>query len=135
MGKAINIIYGILMICVAFFAIINKVIPHSLLPFAVIALGVLLLITPLEKRSPYGYSGVQGIPRPAFQWLRRWVFGIYLIVSGLVAFLPFLVEITQGYGGYLSIYTLPGQLILFAIGAITFLLAIKRTRQIQVASY
>jgi len=133
MGRVVNIIYGALIMLVAFFAIINGVIPHSLLPFAVIALGILLIITPLEKH--YAYSAVQGIPRPAFQWLRKWVFGIYLIVSGLVAFLPFLTDITQGYGAYISVYTFSGQLILFAIGLINFLLAFKKTRQMQVASY
>lgn len=129
MGRVVNWVYGLLIIYVALDALFIQILPEALLPFIVILLGLLVFFTPLD--SPRYGIYASGTPRSGFQWLRTYVFGVYMVLSGLLSFTGLL---NVPYGAYASTYTFSGQLILLLIGTIYLLSNFTRTRNIQLSS-
>jgi hypothetical protein len=128
MSKVTTLIYGSLLIAIVI-ATWTGVFPDTLLPIAVIAMGALILFTPMVSAR----GVLAGQIRPRFQWIRQYVFGAYLVLSGLNSFVDILSNFP--WMARTSIYTFSGQLIILGIGAIYFLAAFSKTRQINVASY
>ena len=131
MGKITTLFYGALIVFVALDAMILGYVPSNVLPIAVIILGVLVLFTPIVTR------GIQGTVGAPFQWLRRWIFGVAIIILGTASS----EFIGAGFLGRFDILgsftldTLVGQLVLLLIGIIYFLAAFARTRKMQAASF
>jgi len=123
-----NFIYGGLLIAVVITTWLS-LFPKTFLPAIVGILGVLILFTPMIS----GGRGVIPAAGPRFQWLRRYVFGIYLIISSIMSY----VDIYSNFPwlARTSIYTFSGQLILLGIGAIYFLAAFEKTRRINIQTY
>jgi hypothetical protein len=118
--RLINWIYGIAIILVALDAMLFGLIPSNLLGFIVALLGVLVVTTKLSSGRAYLHQGIPvmplGVPRPRFQWLRRWFFGIFMIVSGVLSIVGIATEFLELQA--ITIYSLSGQLILIGIGLI-----------------
>lgn len=128
MGRIITFIYG-LVLAIAVLASWFGFLPDLFLPFLVIAMGVLIFFTPLVSPPMLG----RGFARPRFQWLRRYLFGVYLVLAGLMSYVD--VYTNFPYLARTSIYTFSGQCIILGIALIYFLAAFERTRNIQVGSY
>ncbi len=106
MGKVVNWIYGTLLILIALDAMFIGYLSQDLfLPVAVIIMGALILFTPM-------YGGSIG------QVLRRWVFGIVVVLMGIASF--FQGDILRFDLSYLTVSSLSGQAILILIGIIYF---------------
>ena len=132
MSRVTTFIYGILIVLAALDAMIFGFVPSIALPLAVIVLGALVLFTPILSPGPGGT-----IIRTSSNWLRRWVFGAVMVLMGIAStgIVPSLSGSNYTALGYLTLDTFIGQLILLIIGAIYFLAAFARTRQINVASF
>ena len=128
MGKLVNLIYGGILIFLALDAMIFNLIPGTFLSILVVIMGVLILFTPLASRRASGLY--RNVPAPKYQWLRRWVFGAYLVLSGIMSVVGLYSDFP--FMANTSIYTIGGQLILIGIGLIYFLTSFKKTRGIQV---
>ena len=128
MSRVTAFIYGALIVLVAIDAMLFGFIPGDFIGIVVIALGILVLFTPL---LPYG-------ARAPFQWFRRWFFGAVMIILGFremgVSFGFEFIEKINVLGA-LTLDTFVGKLILLIIGAIYFLAAFARTRNMQMPSY
>jgi uncharacterized membrane protein YhhN len=64
-------------------------------------------------------------------FIRRRIFGLYLFLVGIISATGLFEEWTAN----ISLYSVPGQLILLVIGIIYFLAIFSRTRAMQIASY
>ena len=134
MSRVTTFIYGTLIVLVALDAMIFGFVPSIALPLAVIVLGALVLFTPILRPGP---GGSILLKRTLSNWLRRWVFGAVMVLMGIAStgIVPSLSGSNYTALGYLTLDTFIGQLILLIIGAIYFLAAFARTRQINVASF
>ena len=134
MGRFVNFVYGGIIIAIAVIGLfferldfISGVIPSWSFPIIVILMGVMVLITPIDP-TPYGVAA----PRRFFQIVRRWIFGLYMVLVGIMSwvdeytFFPYLANT--------SVYSLFGQIILLAIGAIYILAAFDTTRGMNISS-
>lgn len=135
MSRVTTFIYGLVIAFVALDAMIFGIIPAALLPFVLMVLGVMIFLTPIVSMPAYNGPGGRFVSSgkigPRYQWLRRYVFGIYIVAVGVLSLLGFAGQYVQE----ITIYTLPGQLILLLIGVIYFLATFGKTRNIQIASY
>src|SRR3989344_4130662 len=135
MGRVVSIIYGIILIVLSLVLMFAEDtafgIPSIFFPAFVVVMGILILLTPMETDARRLRNLAMGTPRPAFRWLRRWVFGFFIVISGA---LPFLQEYIGDFpwGARLSSETFSGQLILLAVGAVYLLASFARTRNIQI---
>jgi len=130
MGRLVNFIYGGLIIAVVITTWLG-IFPQVFLPFVVIILGGLILFTPVDTPSAM-HPLAPRTPRGPFQWLRRYVFGAYMVLAGVMSYVDILSNFP--WLARTSIYTFSGQLILLGIGAIYFLSAFSRTRRMVMAS-
>ena len=129
MGRGTSIIFGILLVLVAIDTMITHIIPLTFLPFAVIVLGVLVLMTPLV--SPNLVQGREVLsPRAPFQFIRRWIFGLVIVVMGLVP----LISALETQLPYLSVDSTLGDFILLGIGAVYLLASFAKTRNVEIAT-
>jgi len=118
---AIQYIYGGLAILFALDALLFGILPKQFLQIGVIILGALILFTPM--------GGLRTKPTLA-QQIRRFVFGIFIVIIGAV---PFIQNYSGSFviGGWIevlhwaSIEVWLGQLILLLIGVIYFFAGTK----------
>jgi hypothetical protein len=130
MGRAVSIIYGAILIWLAIEAFFDGgAIPNEFLPFAVLIMGFVILFTPISRAGlPLGFAP----QRRGVDMVRRWLFGIALVLMGLgsfenvINFAPFLQNLAVG--------STSGALILGLIAVVYFLSSFARTRNIQVAA-
>ena len=132
MGRIINFVYGTILLLIAIEALWTDYIPNEFLPYAVLLMGVVILFTPITRRGLRG-RGWAPHPRPFFDYLRRYVFGLALILMGVASAVPWLQE-TFIASSFIDVSTRSGSLILAAIAAIYFLSAFKPTRTFRVES-
>lgn len=129
MSKATTFIYGLLITLVSIFAWLGLY--TQFLPYILILLGGMVFFTPILKMA-------RGVPMLApkqrvgiVNFVRRRIFGLYLVFAGIVSATGLLSEWTAT----LSIYTLSGQFIILGIGVIYFLAIFSRTRKMKIESY
>jgi len=117
-------IYGIAAILLALDAMFSHIL-GQLLPVLVVALGVLILLTPMGG-GPMGYQTTS-------QKIRRYVFGIFIGIIGLVPIIQnytgsFYIPVVSGSIEILpwaSVEVWTGQVILILIGVIYFFAGTK----------
>ena len=131
MGRVLAIIYGALILAVVITTWIG-LFPRLFLPFVVIVLGALIFMTPIVRGPAFGSPAYAGAPSAPFQFIRRRIFGAYMVLAGLMSF----VDVYSNFPwlARTSIYTFSGQAILLGIGAIYFLSAFGKTRAINISS-
>jgi len=130
MGFKVNLIYGAILIYLAAEALgwIN-VLPKEFLPYAILLMGVVVILTHRSRKHPglpYGYTP----QRSAVYYVRRYVFGIILLWIGVASSVSAVGDLTP----LLLIGTRSGSLILAAIAVIYFLSAFERTRVLAAGS-
>ena len=131
MGKVVNFILGLVAFVVAMgtiFGFSGVLMFSGLLSYIVILLGVLLLIFGGRKRFNVGGHDFGGwgshnqfTARSPFINLVRWIFGPYLIFSGLAS----LIESLESMFPYISVNSISGLIIIAAIGAIEMFVSFK----------
>lgn len=129
MGRITNFVYGALIAFVALDAMFLHILPESLTPFAVILLGVLVLLTPIASIKRLQGQYVLS-PRAPFQLIRRWIFGLFLVFMGIVSFVGSL----ESSFPYVAVSSASGQLILLGIGVIYFFAAFARMRNVEMST-
>ena len=130
MARAVNWIYAVILVILSIDSLWLGFFPAEFLPYAVILMGVAILMTKIE--NPTGPRGMGGIGRVS-AWSnisRRFFFGIVLIFIGVAS-----TGLLGDWGALLVVGTLGGSLVLLAISVIYVLSLFKKTRQMQVASY
>ena len=105
-----NRIYGAILVWLSLEVFFLNIIPNEFLAFAVVAMGVLILVTPVQK-NPYGQ-------RSGFQMARTYVFGIAIVLMGLSSIFGW--DGTIVWFSYLSINSTVGGIILLAVGILEF---------------
>jgi len=140
MGKIANFIFGGILILLGINSCVMSFygyLPIEIATFIVGGVGVLIIMTPLTNMAAVNQGGrftSQGTIGSNYNWIRRYVFGAFLIVSGFVAFIeqvfPALVPYTHqiAYGSFAS-----GLLVAF-IGAIYIVASFPSARRINVGT-
>ena len=133
MGRWLNFIYGGLLVVVIVTTWL-KVFPPAFLSFIISGLGILILMTHVDDTNAQQIYGQTYAPRTTgfFPKVRRWFFGGYIVLVGLMSFVDFYTDFP--WAVRTSIYTFSGQLILLLIGAVYVVAAIPRARNIQISS-
>lgn len=127
MGRATGFIYSAITIYLALDLLFIHFIPELFVPISVIVVGVITLLTP-------GVRFTQGVSIPRFQFLTRWVFGLLMIVMGLITVLSqFTPSLSSNnlfiiLSNLVSLYYGNGQFILLAIGIVSLVADFTRTR-------
>ena len=88
--------------------------------------------------QPMAIAGGPGpYQRRGFALIRRWVFGIILVLMGLLGVLSdvFDTAFFETYVGALTAGTVVGGIVLILIGLVYFVAAFSRTRSMTVASF
>ena len=119
---AMKYLYGIAAILLGLDAWLFEILPSLFLQALVVALGVVILLTPMGGQ----YT------KPSWsQQVRRFVFGAFIVLIGLVPLIqtytgPFIISGWIEVLHWASIETLSGQLLLIFIGVIYFFAGTKR---------
>ena len=121
MGRAINFVYGGVLVYLALDVLFLHLIPEGFAQYLLIAMGVLILLTP---------AGVAGIPTPLIQQLRKWGFGIFVLAMGVLSAFGQLGQ----YIPQITMYSTTGPWILLAIGGIYFLSAFQKYAGMRMAT-
>ncbi len=116
----INWTYGSVIIFLALDAWFLHILPDQLSPVAVVIMGVLVFLTPLR--------GQFGQPAHWTQKVRQYLFGAVIVVIGVSSLFPSLWIIGYENLPLFTTYSLFGQLILLAIGALYFFATSPRAR-------
>ncbi len=132
MGRAINWVYGIILLYIAAEALnwLNFV-PKEFLPYAVLLMGVVIMATRIAPTNIPGYR-VHTLASPVI-FFRRWVFGAVLFIMGLATLVPWFQD-TWIASSLLVVGTRSGSLILAAVAVIYFLSTFAQARMQQVTS-
>lgn len=138
MSRVLNLIYGVVLIFLAFSAWFDWIPSNLVLALLVAVMGIIILMTPLGEPG-YGHP-LRGSPspRPFFQWIRRWFFGGFLVLSGVSSFEPLFEILPYPLGAFLYNITLSsttGPWIILAIGVIYFLVSFRKTRDVQLSGF
>lgn len=134
MGRLVNWIYGGVIIYLSLDALWLHIIPNTFLSILVALMGALILFTPID--NPHGALNINN-PRPRFQFIRRWVFGIFFVLIGLLSIEIFYNLLPYPFGAFLFNITLnssSGPLLMLVIGVIYFLASFARTRRMQIST-
>ena len=120
MGKWVNIVYGVILLYLTVESFWDLILPSEFVPYAVVLMGVAILLTPNRRNLPPGFA-------PSGRWadfIRRRIFGIILILLGLVSAIGVLAD----FAPFLVLDTASGPFILAIVAVIFFLFAITRAR-------
>jgi len=139
MGRLVNWIYGGVLIFLAVDALWIPIIPRgTFLAFLVLAMGVVVMMTPLGPGPGYGGVGYVPASRPRLQFLRRWFFGAFLVLMGLISIPIIFGIIPYPIGAFLyniSLNSFTGPLLMALIGLIYMLAGSERARGMEIRAH
>jgi len=119
MVKILNFIFGGVLVLLGLNSLFGIFGDPAYMFFIVGGIGVIILLTPVMR----------GSSNPFYYFVKRWIFGGFLVLSSISSFLGGMVPGLD----YISYGTITAGLITILIGTIYFLSVIERTKNINLS--